>query len=393
MAAITLNNIDKSNWKSFPFEKIAKRISESVDPNKTDLEVYIGLEHLDAETVHIRRHGSPADVNGAKLKCYPGDVIFGKRRAYQRKAGIVTQEGICSAHSFVFRANEEVIDAKLFPFFLHSDQFMHRMVDISVGGLSPTINWSDLKHQEFLLPPKEQQAELAELLWAMDTVIEKDLEVIKKYNAFYLKSINEKTSKNNEYCKYEYLLSSLGETYNGLNGKTKIDFGEGERYINYLNVYKNYEINENEFDLVKITANENQNLVKYGDIIFTGSSETPDEVGITSVVLKDLKNYYLNSFCFGFRLFDFSKLDPRYAKFLFRNSEIRNFLNLRAQGSTRFNLSKTDLKNKLMLHLPNVEKQLEIYNHLNDLESNISKLESKLQSSKALQKALINQIF
>src|SRR5690606_38293517 len=184
MAAITLNNIDKSNWKSFPFEKIAKRISESVDPNKTDLEVYIGLEHLDAETVHIRRHGSPADVNGGKLKCYPGDVIFGKRRAYQRKAGIVTQEGICSAHSFVFRANEEVIDAKLFPFFLHSDQFMHRMVDISVGGLSPTINWSDLKHQEFLLPPKDQQAELAELLWAMDTVIEKDLEVIKKYNAF-----------------------------------------------------------------------------------------------------------------------------------------------------------------------------------------------------------------
>lgn len=393
MAAITLNNIDKSNWKPFPFEKIAKRISESVDPNKTELEVYIGLEHLDAETVHIRRHGSPADVSGGKLKCYPGDVIFGKRRAYQRKAGIVTQDAICSAHSFVFRANEDIIDARLFPFFLHSDQFMHRMVDISVGGLSPTINWSDLKHQEFLLPPKAQQAELAELLWAMDDVIEKDLEVIKKYNVFYLKSINEQTSKNNEYCKYEYVLSSLGETYNGLNGKTKIDFGEGERYINYLNVYRNYEINENEFDLVKISANENQNQVKYGDIIFTGSSETPDEVGITSVVLKDLKNYYLNSFCFGFRLFDFTKLDPRYAKFLFRNSEIRNFLNLRAQGSTRFNLSKTDLKNKLILNLPDINKQLEIYNSLNELESNVLKLESKLRSSKALQKALINQIF
>ena len=106
-----------------------------------------------------------------------------------------------------------------------------------------------------------------------------------------------------------------------------------------------------------------------------------------------MRNYYLNSFCFGFRLFDFSKLDPRYAKFLFRNSEIRNFLNLRAQGSTRFNLSKTDLKNKLILHLPDVEKQLEIYNNLNDLELNVSKLKSKLQSSKALQKALINQMF
>ena len=241
---------------------------------------------------------------------------------------------------------------------------MHRMVDISVGGLSPTINWSDLKHQEFLLPPKEQQAELAELLWAMDEVIEKDLEVILRYKVFYHKNINELTSKKNKYCKNEYLLNDLGETYNGLNGKTKIDFGEGERYINYLNVYRNFEINENEFDLVIINSNENQNQVKYGDIIFTGSSETPDEVGLTSVVLKDLRNYYLNSFCFGFRLFDFSKLDPRYAKFLFRNSEIRNFLNLRAQGSTRFNLSKTDLKNKLILHLPDVEKQLDIYNNL-----------------------------
>ncbi|MCA4783139.1 restriction endonuclease subunit S [Empedobacter stercoris] len=390
---MVLDNIDKSNWESFPFEKIAKRIAETVDPKNTDLEIYYGLEHLDGETIHIRRNGTPDDVKGGKLKCYPGDIIFGKRRAYQRKAGIVKQAGICSAHAFVFRANEELIDARLFPFFLHSDQFMHRMVDISVGGLSPTINWSDLKHQEFLLPPKDQQAELADLLWAMDEVIEKDLEVILRYKSFYHKNINELTSRKNKYCKNEYLLSDLGETYNGLNGKTKIDFGEGERYINYLNVYRNFEINEKEFDLVRINSNENQNQVKYGDIIFTGSSETPDEVGLTSVVLKDLRNYYLNSFCFGFRLFDFSKLDPRYAKFLFRNSEIRNFLNLRAQGSTRFNLSKTDLKNKLILHLPDVEKQLEIYNNLNDLELNVSKLKSKLQSSKALQKALINQMF
>jgi restriction endonuclease S subunit len=117
-------------------------------------------------------------VSGGKLKCYPGDVIFGKRRAYQRKAAIVDFEGICSAHAFVFRANPDLIDPKLFPFFLHSDQFMHRMVDISVGGLSPTINWGDLKHQEFLLPPKEEQTKLAELLWAMDEVIEKEKQTL-----------------------------------------------------------------------------------------------------------------------------------------------------------------------------------------------------------------------
>jgi len=169
---IDLNNLDKSDWKTFQFEKIASKISETVDPNSTTLETYVGLEHLDAEDIHIRRKGTPDDVSGGKLKCYPDDIIFGKRRAYQRKAAIVDFEGICSAHAFVFRANKDIIDPKLFPFFLHSDQFMHRMVDISVGGLSPTINWGDLKNQEFLLPPKDQQAQLAELLWAMDEVIE-----------------------------------------------------------------------------------------------------------------------------------------------------------------------------------------------------------------------------
>lgn len=173
---IDLNNLDKSSWNSFTFEQIATKISKTVQPIEAGVEVYVGLEHIDANDIHIRRRGVPSDVKGGKLRCSPGDVIFGKRRAYQRKAAVVDFEGICSAHAFVFHAILEVIDPKLFPFFLHSDQFMHRMIDISVGGLSPTINWGDLRHQQFLLPPKAQQAEIAELLWAVDEVIEKHIE-------------------------------------------------------------------------------------------------------------------------------------------------------------------------------------------------------------------------
>ena len=155
---IDLNNLDKSNWQTYSFDQIAKSITERIDPNNTDLEIYIGLEHIDAESIHIKRMGSRDDVNGQKLRCYPGDVIFGRRRAYQRKAAIATVDGFCSAHSLVLRAIPEVIDPKLFPFFLHSDLFMHLAVDISVGSLSPIINWETLKHQEFMLPPKDQQA-------------------------------------------------------------------------------------------------------------------------------------------------------------------------------------------------------------------------------------------
>lgn len=393
---INLDNIDKSEWELFPFEKIAHRISETVDPNTTSLEVYVGLEHIDAEDIHIRRFGNPSDVKGGKLKCYPGDVIFGKRRAYQRKAAIVEFEGICSAHAFVFRANSDIIDPKLFPFFLHSDQFMHRMVDISVGGLSPTINWGNLKGEEFLLPPKSEQARLAELLWAMDEVIEAEIKNKYKYEQFYKRYLYDATSGklSSEISKWkEHSFGKLGESFNGLSGKTKKDFGEGAPFVNYLNVFRNSKVNPEQVDYVNIGANEKQNELKYGDILLTGSSETPHEVGMSSVVLDELSGYYLNSFCFGFRLKDFDTFWPEYARFLFRGEDVRKFMFRHAQGSTRFNLSKITVKSRLKLFLPPINEQKEIAERLDKMEENVLKFESKISSSQSLQKSLINQIF
>lgn len=396
MTKIDLNNLDKSTWEPFTFEKIAFRVSETVDPNKTDLSVYVGLEHIDAEDIHIRRKGTPDDVSGQKLKCYPGDVIFGKRRAYQRKAAIVDFEGICSAHAFVLRANPAVIDPQLFPFFLHSDQFMHRMVDISVGGLSPTINWGDLKHQEFLLPPKDQQGQLTELLWAMDEVIESVAENKFKYEMFYKRylfdSVSGKLTQNPKNWK-GHIFGSLGESFGGLTGKTKIDFGEGAPFITYMNIFSNSKIDPKQVDFVKINPGDKQNELKYGDILITGSSETTLEVGMSSVVLDNLEGYYLNSFCFGFRLNNFDTLSPEYARFLMRGNEVRKFMILHAQGSTRFNLSKTTVKEKLKLNLPKIEEQKEIVNKLVDMEVIKQQFETKIASSKALQKSLINQVF
>lgn len=193
---IDLNNLDKSNWKTYRFDEIAKNISERVDPNNTDLKVYIGLEHIDSESLHIKRHGTPDDVNGTKLKFYKGDIIFGRRRAYQRKAGIATWDGFCSAHALVLRANPDVIDPELFPFFLHSDLFMNRAIDISVGSLSPTINWGTLKHQEFKLPPKEMHLALAKLFFEANSalnqshIVEENTSVLRKsyLRRFHVKS-------------------------------------------------------------------------------------------------------------------------------------------------------------------------------------------------------------
>jgi restriction endonuclease S subunit len=220
-------NFDRDGYESFRFDEIAQKISETVDPSTTDVERYVGLEHIDSGDIHIREYGSPDEVKGGKLKCYPGDVIFGKRRAYQRKAALVDFEGICSAHAFVFRANEEVIDPKLFPFFLHSDQFMHRMVDISVGGLSPTINWGDLKGQEFLLPPKDQQAEIAELLWAFDSSIEQMQSFLEEIKTSL------KTIQNELFgCRRESVaLGDLCHSFSGFPFKSKKMTGHGEHKL------------------------------------------------------------------------------------------------------------------------------------------------------------------
>ena len=171
-------NIDKTHWKKYRFDEMVQNVSERVEPSQTDLDMYVGLEHIDPDTLHLSRHGHPSDVEGTKLRFYKGDIIFGRRRAYQRKTALATTDGICSAHAMVVRAKEDVVDPMFLPFLFHSKNFIDMAITISVGGLSPTINWKDISKQEFLLPPKAEQKRLAELLWAADEVVEKEKSVL-----------------------------------------------------------------------------------------------------------------------------------------------------------------------------------------------------------------------
>ena len=148
------------------FDQIAINSTAKKKPIDADKEHYIGLEHLDSDCLIVSRWGAEVTPIGEKLLMQKGDILFGKRRAYQRKVGIAPFDGIFSAHGMVLRPREDVVTKEFFPFFIASDQFMERAVRISVGGLSPTINWKDLKEQEFELPSLEEQRVLAEKLWA-----------------------------------------------------------------------------------------------------------------------------------------------------------------------------------------------------------------------------------
>ncbi|MCR5862686.1 hypothetical protein LRS05_11255 [Flavobacterium sp. J372] len=137
-------------------------------------------------------------------------------------------------------------------------------------------------------------------------------------------------------------MGEIGQPFNGLSGKTKDNFGKGKPYIQYKQIFDSSKVQIENCGLVEIIENESQNSVKYGDAFFTISSETPYEIGMSSVLLEEVNEMYLNSFCFGFRAFSLQILNPLFASYLFRNSVFRKQIVRLAQGSTRYNISKGD---------------------------------------------------
>ena len=169
----TLPLFDRTGWKRMAFGEFAESIGERAEPKDAQEEIYVGLEHLDPQCLHIRRWGKGSDVIGGKLRSRKGDIIFGKRRAYQRKLAVAEFGGICSAHAMVIRARPDKVLPEFLPFLMMSDRFMNRAVEISVGSLSLTINWTTLKLETFDIPPLDQQRRIAEILRAVDEALQK----------------------------------------------------------------------------------------------------------------------------------------------------------------------------------------------------------------------------
>ena len=187
-------------------------------------------------------------------------------------------------------------------------------------------------------------------------------------------------------------LSKLGTTYGGLTGKTKADFGSGNaRYIPFLNVLNNTVIDAKVLDRVSIGTREAQNEVRGGDLFFNGSSETPEDLGLCSVLDLNLKGVYLNSFCFGFRPYVVGSFNGLFLAYYFRSRPGRELLYSLAQGATRYNLSKTALL-RVELPMPLVEEQDAIASTLSDMSAEIDMLEARRDKTHAIKLAMMQQL-
>jgi type I restriction enzyme S subunit len=261
----------------------------------------------------------------------------------------------------------------------------------------PRADWKYMSQIPFIIPPKQEQQKIADILTTWDNAINQQTTLIEKKQQLKKGLMQQLLTAKTRFSEFSddweiVKLNNIGITYNGLTKKTAIDFQNGSyKYIAYMNIFSNSKINTLISDFVQIQLNENQNKVQYGDIFFTTSSETPEEVGMSSVLLEDIENTYLNSFCFAYRLNNFDTLLPEFAQFYFRSFFVRYEILRLAQGSTRFNISKKEVL-KIKILLPSVREQQKIAQVLTLADDEITKLQTELVLLKIQKKGLMQQL-
>ena len=363
---MTKPSLPKS-WRIVNFGELAQSITERVDdPKAAGVEIYVGLEHLDSETTKISRFGIPDDVESTKLRFYPGDVIYARRRAYQRKLGVAEVEGICSAHALVLRARPEVCLPEFLPYFLQSDQFHERALSISVGSLSPTINWKTLVVQEFVLPPIAEQCRIVELIQTVDELVDsyRTTPISQQRDAMLTELLkpNSKTLKTfrlNEISTISY-------------GYTESAFREiiGPKFL------RNTDIQDGSVDWESVPycriddATYEKQRLNDGDIVFARTGT----VG-KSFLVRNPPEAVCASYLIRVQA-DCLKVLPG---FLYLNFQTRNYwkqIHAGKSGSVQggFNASKLG---KLAISLPSIEKQIGIV----DAMAALMKVEMRLNNS------------
>lgn len=230
------------------------------------------------------------------------------------------------------------------------------------------------------IPSLDEQTRIVEILDTFTSAIDNLKEQIaqrRKQYEYYRDQLLDLEGKEGVEMK---TLGELGPYFGGLTGKTKDDFIDGNaKFITYMNVFANPSLNTSTTGVVRINKGEKQNKIQKGDILFTGSSETPNEAGMSCIVTDELtEDFYMNSFCFGIRLSNPEQYNLHYLKHVLRSNDVRRKIAKSASGVTRFNISKARF-GKTQFPLPSLSEQQRIVSILDSFEASIQNLEAQLK--------------
>lgn len=338
----------------YRFEQIAINSTEKKKPVEEDRFTYLGLEHLDSGSLKVTRFGSEVAPIGEKLVMHKGDVLFGKRRAYQKKVAIAPFDGIFSAHGMVLRPREDVIDKSFFPLFISSDYFLDAAIKISVGSLSPTINWRDLKTLEFELPDLATQRKLAETLWSINDTMETYKKLIAATDELVKSQFMEQFSN----VKKRETLEALS-----INGPQNGFYRKADGSVPNTHIVKMKELFANEciadetsFDMVNMTPNEQKRFeLTPDDLLFGRRSLVVEGAGKCRRVGDITLPLAFESSLLRITL-DTERVLPRFVQAWFDTDEGRRaIISIRAV-TTISGIKGSDLK-RVLIPVPTLEQQ------------------------------------
>jgi type I restriction enzyme S subunit len=282
--------------------------------------------------------------------------------------------------------------------YLRTSTYWNWVATTSVRSGQPGINSREYAAMPIPVPPIAVQNSVADALADCDAHIEEIEALISKKTAESL-GIAEALLSGRIWLpgggeqRVAVRLGAAGSAYGGLSGKSKDDFGIGSgRYVTFLEVINNVRLRGDSLERVRVDSGERQNQVARGDVLFNGSSETPEEVALSAVVDFDPPpGIYLNSFCFGFRLIRQDLIDPTYLAYLFRSSAGRRLVWTLAQGATRYNIGKRKVL-ALAPEFPPIEDQRAIAAVAREADQEIEALRRRLSKAKAIQQGMAQQL-
>jgi len=273
---------------------------------------------------------------------------------------------------------------------LRSQQIRHQMFIAAQGSTRHNLSKENFGKMTLSYPASpDEQRRIAEILTTADETIAASRALLEKYAAVKLGLLRDLLGAR-EWTNKTF--AELGYTYTGLRGKKKGDFGAGMPYVPYMNVFSNEKVDVDAFEYVHIGNGERQNLVAVGDVLFTTSSETPQEVGMSSVLTEKTGNVYLNSFCFGFRFHKPSDFVPDFLAYALRSQQIRHQMFIAAQGSTRHNLSKENFGKMTFSYPVSLAEQRRIAKILTTADDRLKAEQKRLAKLEDIKRGLMDDL-
>lgn len=359
------------------------------DPQAPGIERVVGLDHLDPGSLHIKRWADIEEGTTFTRRFRSGQVLFGKRRAYQRKLAVAEFDGICSGDILVFEPKNDDMISELLPFIMQAESFWQHALDTSAGSLSPRTKWQDLARYEFALPPKDEQRRVAEILWAADEHIEtlKDAaDAVASLKENFLDSeLAWKTGR-------KTLLGDVLEFVEyGCSKRSSRNTAGGVPILGIPHVVSGG-IKMGDLPYVELSTDEIQRFsLAQGDILVVRTNGNPDYVGRGAVVTALPATTVFASYLLRLR-FQPSKVIPDFAGAVLQSKQFR--LNLRKEvksSAGNFNLNTQGLR-KQEIPLLSLDEQSSLIKKLRKFVESHANCQDQLQKATDLKAGLLSSL-